>query len=378
VRPWTTTICCSAVALSSLCAQAGANAIDVPIIPARQQWSLALNNALTALPGFFGSRGYFPIEGERLVAYDLEEGRQLWMASAQPLFPPVPTERMVFVAVAGALLALDAASGSEIWRQAFDHAIAVRPVWHGGRLVVSTVPGTLFLLQDSDGRLVWRQEAGARASSPPAFAAGRIYVPLEDRRVVAFAADDGSIAWERRLGGAPTDILALDDRIYVGAADNYLYSLRTGGGEVVFRWRTGADVVGVPAVDAELLYFLSLDNILRALNRNGGSQEWKRPLPVRPRSGPILAGGLVIVHGLAPTIRGFSSATGAPAGEVALPGDLAAPPHVFVSRGVPVLVAVTGDIVKGATVVAFIPAIGLPVPFAPLPNQPAVPALTWP
>jgi hypothetical protein len=43
-----------------------------------------------------------------------------------------------------------------------------------------------------------------------------------------------------------------------------------------------------------------------------------------------------------------------------------------------VLVAITTDIVAGATVIAFIPAAGLPTPFAPLPNPPVVPALTFP
>ena len=49
----------------------------IPIFPARQQWTLALNNALTAPPGFNGARGYFPIEGERFVAYDLANGNRL-------------------------------------------------------------------------------------------------------------------------------------------------------------------------------------------------------------------------------------------------------------------------------------------------------------
>jgi outer membrane protein assembly factor BamB len=378
VRQWTTTICCSALALITPCVQPSANTIEVPIIPARLQWSIALNNALTALPGFNGSRAYFPIEGERLVAYDLESGNQLWIVAARPIFAPVATERLVFVVVADAVVALDAANGREVWRRPLADAIAVRPVWHDGRLAVATVPGTLFLLQDSDGQIVWRRDVGARTSAPPAITADRVYVPLEDRRVVALALADGAAAWERRVGGTPTGVLAQNDRIYVGATDNYLYSLRTERGDVAWRWRTGADVVGVAAADDQLLYFLALDNILRALDRDGGSQEWQRALPLRPRSGPILAGRLLIVHGLAPSIRGFTAATGAPAGEIALPGDLAAPPHVFVSGGLPVLVAVTGDIVKGATVAGFTPAIGMPAPFAPLPNQPAVPALTLP
>jgi hypothetical protein len=77
-------------------------------------------------------------------------------------------------------------------------------------------------------------------------------------------------------------------------------------------------------------------------------------------------------------VRGYAEKTGAPAGDLTLPGELVAPPHVFTDAGLPVLVAVTTDIVKGAIVGGYIPAAGLPGPFTPLPNQPAVPALTLP
>jgi hypothetical protein len=92
----------------------------------------------------------------------------------------------------------------------------------------------------------------------------------------------------------------------------------------------------------------------------------------------LLAGGTLVVGGLTPSVRGYAIETGAPAGELTLPADLAAPPHVFWDRGFPVLVAVTTDLVAGATVIGFTPAGGMPTPFTALPNQPAVPALTFP
>jgi hypothetical protein len=99
---------------------------------------------------------------------------------------------------------------------------------------------------------------------------------------------------------------------------------------------------------------------------------------LRPRGGPLLAGELLIVGGLAPSVRAYARSTGAPAGELTLPGDLVTAPHVFLNNGVPVLVAVTTDIVKGATVIGFIPAAGSPSPFTALPNPAAIPALTFP
>jgi outer membrane protein assembly factor BamB len=374
VRKPDTTICCSALALTLVLAHPVASQPTlVPILPARQQWTLPLNNALTTAPGFNGAHGYFPIEGDRLVAYDLTSGRQLWLVAAQPGQPLVASDQHVFVVTPNAIVALRVADGSEAWRTPIDEPLAVRPVWGNGWLIAATASGTVLALRASDGEILWRHDTGARVTATPAIGADRIYVPLEDRRVLAVDVSDGSVVWERRVGGPPTDILALDDRIYVGATDNFLYAINAQRGEVAWRWRTGADVIGAPVADDDRVYFVSLDNILRALGRKGGSQAWKRSLPIRPRGGPLLVGSTLIVGGLAPAVRGYAVATGTPAGEATLPADLAAPPHVFLNDGVPMLIAVISDIVNGATVMAFIPAIGLPSPFSPLPNQPTAP-----
>jgi outer membrane protein assembly factor BamB len=162
----------------------------------------------------------------------------------------------------------------------------------------------------------------------------------------------------------------------VGATDNFLYCLSTDRGAIDWRWRTGADVVGAPVADGERVYFLALDNMLRGLDRRGGTQEWKRPLPMRPRGGPMLARGILVVGGLSPTLRAYSALNGAPAGEVALPTDLAAPLHLYTDGALPQLIAVTSDIARGATVLGFIRAMEPAAqPMAPLPNPTPAPAV---
>jgi outer membrane protein assembly factor BamB len=284
----------------------------------------------------------------------------------------------VFVVHSDAIVALKASDGSEAWRLAIEDRLAVRPVVDDRWLVAATIAGSVLAIRVGDGGLAWRSDVKARISAPPALTPDRVYLPLEDRRVVALQAEDGAAIWERRLGGPPTGILALEDRVYVGAADNFLYCLTTRRGEISWRWRTGADVIGAPVVSDDRLYFVALDNILRSLDRNGGSQKWKRALPLRPRGSPLLAGNTLVVGGLTPSVRGYAIATGAPAGDLTLPADLAASPHLFWDGGIPVLVAVTTDLLKGATVIGFIPGTGFPTPFAALPNQPTVPVLTFP
>src|SRR5204862_1189509 len=137
-------------------------------------------------------------------------------------------------------------------------------------------------------------------------AADRIYIPTTDNRIVALQIESGEPIWERKLGGPANDILALADRLYAGSQDNFFYCVMAADGRVDWRWRTGGDVIGRPVADNRYVYFLALDNVLRAINLVTGGQQWMRPLPIRPAWGPAKAGSTIIVAGLPPSLRAFN------------------------------------------------------------------------
>jgi len=340
--------------------------------PLHTVWTLALNNALTTPPVFHDGRGYFCISGDRVVAYDLASGSQLWIASAQVRSRPAAGGGLLFLVEPDAITALHDSDGTVAWRLPFTEGVAVPLVWDNGWLVVASTSGAVLALRASDAHLVWRRDIGTQVHGPPALAADRVYVPADDGRLLAFRIDTGAPVWERRLGGPASDILALDDRLYVGSTDNYLYSVDAAKGEVTWRWLTGADVIGHPALDAKHVYFVSLDNLLRALDRKSGSQVWKRALPMRPTAGPLLAGGSLLVPGLETSLRVYAAKDGAPGTDIAAGGIIAAPPEIITEPNMPAptLVYVTSDLASGATVTAMSHSIDPPIlpAVAPLPN----------
>jgi outer membrane protein assembly factor BamB len=314
---------------------------------------------------------YFSIAGDRIVAYDLKTGTRKWIVSAQPLFQPVTGDGLVIFMERGLLTALRADEGSMAWQLPLPEKLAVRPVWDNGWLIIAGAGGAVHALRATDGHPVWSREIGSPAHALPALAADRVYVPVTDGRVVALRVDTGEPQWERRLGGAATEILALDERLYVGATDNFFYCLMTGDGRVDWRWRAGGDVVGVPVADERRVYFVALDNVLRALNRSSGGQQWMRPLPVRPSSGPVKAGHTVFVAGQTPALTAYHLSDGTPAGEVPATPEVAAPPYAFTDSvtQLPSLLYVTRDLAKGASATLITRSLEPKVnPIAPLPN----------
>lgn len=284
----------------------------------------------------------------RLVAYDLTLGSEIWTASFDIHSQPAASDDLLFIADEGALAALDVSDGSEAWRVAFAETLAAPLVFDNGWLIAAASSGAVFAFRASDGTMVWRSELGVAARKRPALAADRVYIPAVDRRVMALQVESGMLLWERRLGGLPDEMLALEDRLYVGSDDNYLYCLRARDGFVDWRWQTGNDVIGSPAADERLVYFVSLDNLLRGLDRKSGNQRWKRPLRLRPTTGPVRAGDAVIVSGVAPMLSAYFVKDGTPAGEAATDGELAAPPYVLDDPELSAVIVVTRNIAKGA------------------------------
>ncbi|HEY2908207.1 MAG TPA: PQQ-binding-like beta-propeller repeat protein [Vicinamibacterales bacterium] len=341
------------------------------LFPIRPLWTLALNSQITVAPAFDGSIGYFSIDGGRVVAYDLVPGTQKWIIDAQPDIEPAAGGGFLFTVESGLLTARRSVDGSIEWQVPLSAELAVPAVWDNGWLITVTKNREISALRSADGTTVWRRTIGGDAHARPALAADRVYVPTDDGHVVALRVDDGTPVWDRTISAAANDILALDERLYVGSNDNNLYCILTKDGSIDWMWPTGGDVIGRPVFDERNVYFVSLDNILRALDLKSGAQRWKTMLPIRPTRGPLRASDALIVAGIAPKVVAYNTKDGKPAGDVPSTGDLAAAPQLVEidPAAKPILILVTSDIAKGAGVAALTRATDPPVvPIAPLPN----------
>lgn len=314
------------------------------LFPVETVWTIALDRQSSLRATFDATHVYFATDEGRVAAYELAGGTPIWNVAARPQHEIAAGDGLVFIAEPDRLTARRALDGGLAWETPLTEALASPPAWGDGRLAVATGNGVITLRRASDGQVLWRRDLSSPAHSQLALRAGRVYVTTDDGRLVSLQADTGETAWERRLGGMATAILALEARLYVGSTDNFLYCLNTRDGRVEWRWRTGADVIGVPVVDERNVYFVSLDNVLRALSRASGVQQWFRPLSLRPAAGPVKAGATLVVPGLAPALPAYDAKDGAPTGGLAAgSGDTPAQVHAISNEmtGLPGVVIVT-------------------------------------
>ena len=313
------------------------------IFPLEQMWSVDLVAPAT-WPAYDATHAYVALRDGHLVAISLATGQVRWTVDQPTQLPPTAGDRSVFVASGELIHALDTGSGVTRWRMNLDSGISAPLLWDTGWLIAALENGDLLALRGSDGLEIWRSQLASRVRVTPSIAGQRVFVPLEDDRVVALDLNSGEPVWEQKLGGSPARVLALDD-LFVGSTDNFFYCLSQKDGSVKWRWRTGADIIGLAVVDEDRVYFLSLDNVLRALDRDTGVQRWTHPVPTRAVTGPRPAGSALLVSGVSPEIRSYRLIDGKPAGIYRAPAELAAPAHVVghPSPEGPHLVILTGE-----------------------------------
>ena len=327
-----------------------------------------------------GETAYVPLRTGKFVAVDLATGRVRWTADIAVSAAPAAGDGLVFVPQADGLVGV-AADGSRRWRLSVEGGFSAPLLWKAGWLVAAANNGDVLCLRAVDGHLVWTARVTSPVHGRPALTADRVYVSLEDGRVVSHDLSTGAVIWEERLGGTPGPVLALDDRIFVGSADKFFYCLDASDGKRKWRWRMGGGIIGEPVLDDRHVYFVALDNVLRALHLWNGSQQWDQGVPVRPSGAPLLAGSILYVAGVAAELHAYRADTGAPAGRFAAPAELGSPPQLAAADmgllSAVVLLTRAGDllVLRRRIEPAIVPLdypIGVPVPLVapPVPDVP--------
>jgi outer membrane protein assembly factor BamB len=350
-----------AVAIFSLLHLAALKAEGL-FFPPVEKWTTTLESPPSFPAAFDETQAYVARRDNQLVALSLQTGKPAWSVECPMTAAPVAGDASVFSGRDGTVEARAQLDGKLRWQSAVEGRIDSL-YWDTGWLIATTDKGAVLAMRAADGEVLWHRDLGAGLQAAPAPAADRLYLPLKNGAVMALDLKTGEPLWTVQLEQPASGILALADRLYVGSLDKKFYCLSADKGHVQWSWKTGAAVVGVAAIDAKRVYFVSLDNVLRALDRNNGSMLWGRSMTTRPSAGPLLKGWMLIVPSITSELHAFLAPTGtpAPAGDFVLLSpqnqemQFIGPPHLTSDD---VLITMT----KGGVMQAF---VGSPSPYGP-------------
>jgi outer membrane protein assembly factor BamB len=296
-------------------------------------------------------------------AFDMNTGDNLWTVELTPEDQSSEEGRgggvayeggRIFVTTGfGDMVALEAASGSELWRSKVEVPFRAAPTASGGRVFSVTNDNQAIAFDANTGRVLWRhrgitESAGILASTSPAVSGSIVVIPYSSGEVFALRVENGTALWSDSLTrtGNLSSITELNDiagrpvidrgRAYAISHSGRIVSIDMRTGERV--WTRNIAGVQTPWIAGSCLFIVTTEAEVAALSLRDGRIRWITKLqkfrneearkdPIQ-WSGPVLAGDrLVLTSSLGDAVS-VSPYTGEVLGKIELSGGVYIPPVV--------------------------------------------------
>lgn len=221
----------------------------------------------------------------------------------------------------GVMLALDAQTGTEIWRKRVRVPLHSAPTVANGKVYAITDDNEIMAFDANDnGAVLWTYQGiveTARMLTVPAPAVVNdvVVAPFSSGEIVALRAQNGGVLWQDALASSTrlTPLAALNDIAFGPViADGYVVATAQSGVMTAFDFRTGQRVwsqpagsIGMPWIAGDFIFTVTTDGKVAALSKINGSVIWvqqlenfEKPEKRKDRivwSGPVLAGERLVV-----------------------------------------------------------------------------------
>ena len=155
-----------------------------------------------------------------LIAVSQTWSTQLGAANSLPLGVHVQNSTVTLASADGTVLAVDARTGSDLWRTQLNTPLAAGAGSDGRWTAVVSQGNELVVLEA--GREQWRQAIPAQVYTAPLVAGERIFVLAADRTLLAFDAATGRRLWSQPRSGEalvlrqPGILMAVGDTLVAG------------------------------------------------------------------------------------------------------------------------------------------------------------------
>ncbi len=151
--------------------------------------------------------------------------KQVWSNSVGPVGFPLAVQVVggqVFVASSnGTLAAIDASSGSDVWRVNLATPLSAG-VGSDGRISAVVSKENMLIVLDG-AKVLWRQRLPASTLTAPFVAGGRIFTLSTDRTTSAFDALTGRRLWQQQRSGDP--LVLAQPGLLLGVGDTLVAGL---------------------------------------------------------------------------------------------------------------------------------------------------------
>jgi len=283
--------------------------------PYRRLWKVFADFSFIEFPPVVGyGRLYLGTNHGRVLAVDSRNGRIGWSREYGRCIAASPAlgAGVVYVALmgpypctnpdrraSGLLVALDAKTGTELWRFRAG-VMESSPLLVGRTVYVGSWDHRIYAVDTRTHRPRWTFVTGDEVKGGLAFANGTVFAGSYDGHVYALDAHTGRLRWS---GSAETGLRGRGrfyatptvayGRVFVGATDGIVYAFGARSGRLLWARRTGSYVYGAAAVARQTVYVGSYDHRFYALDAATGDVRWSFDARHPITGAPTVLDGLV-------------------------------------------------------------------------------------
>ena len=258
-------------------------------------WQVDLAGEVFASPVLVDGVVYAGTRTGFLLAIDAATGRELWrfdLGAYVLRSSPAVVDGTVYIAGGYDLYALDSLSGEVRWRRPLRLAGPSSPVVVDGVLYLASQEGDVYALDAETGSTIWDESVGDLLFSSPAVSGGFVYIGTDGGDLLAFDVGTGRVRWRFPSGvaihGSP---VVANGIVYTTNRDGGFFALDARDGRE--RWRFSAGGGATPAVVGGVVYVAATESGLAALDAQSGLPLWVYATGGAVTSAPTVAGGLI-------------------------------------------------------------------------------------
>jgi len=281
--------------------------------PLRQAWSINTHALIEFPPAVAGGVAYVVNKYGNAKAVRLRDRKILWERVTDPRDSGTPTDvtapvyhrgKVFFAYLDGDLVAVDAATGKQVWERNLHSHLESSPMAVGGTLYIGSDKTNVIALGADDGKIRWQFNSPGAIKASPSYHAGRVYVADYEGAMFCLDADTGKPIWRTNTTKAPpfgeggfysSPAIAFG-RVYAARDDGTVFAFDLETGKVDWSFPTHNFVYGSPAVakvpgTPPTVYIGSYDEHFYALDALSGKQRWRYDV-----GGPVPGTATVIGH----------------------------------------------------------------------------------
>jgi len=219
--------------------------------------------------------------------------------------------------------------GRLLWKREIQENISSELRESRGKIYFGTEKGEFLALEAATGNEIWRLKAKGQVMTEPLFWENSIIFGAGDNKLYVLNLNGKKTLTVPLPAQIQKGLFINKNFLYFGLSDKTFHCFDLSRLKEKWKIEIGASLVSLPVADEKRIFFLGSNNVLFCLKKKGGEILWWRPIPSRSSFNLEISQEKIIVSSFSAFLISFDRTTGERAGDYNAGQELRSNPLCF-------------------------------------------------